>query len=139
LVWGWLGTRYQKRNMLALLYALRALAFLIFLALPLSWVSVLLFSAALGFLWLGTMPLTSGLVAYLFGPTHLSMLLGIVLFSHHLGSFLGGRGPSRLHEITGNYDLMWWIAIGLGLFAAAIHWHIRERPVPRLAIAAASA
>jgi MFS family permease len=139
LVWGWLGTRYQKKNMLALLYTLRALAFVVFLALPLSWVSVLLFSAALGFLWLGTVPLTSGLVAYLFGPTHLSMLWGIVFFSHQLGSFLGGWGPGRLYDITGNYDLMWWVAIGLGLFAAAIHWRIRERPVPRLAIAAAPA
>ena len=67
LIWGWLGNLYPKKDMLALLYALRALAFVIFLALPLSWVSVLLFSASLGFLWLGTIPLTSGLVSYMFG------------------------------------------------------------------------
>jgi MFS family permease len=139
LIWGWLGTRHPKKDMLALLYALRALAFVMFLALPLSWVSVLLFAAALGFLWLGTVPLTSGLVGYMFGPVHMSMLWGIVFFSHQLGSFLGGWGAGRLYDIAGNYDLMWWIAVGLGVFAAAIHWCIRERPVPRLAMAPALA
>ncbi len=139
LIWGWLGGRYPKKDMLALLYALRALAFMMFLALPLSWQSVLMFSAALGFLWLGTVPLTSGLVGYIFGPTHMSMLWGIVFFSHQLGSFLGGWGAGRLYDIQGNYDLMWWISIGLGALAAAIHWGIRERPVPRIATAAAPA
>jgi MFS family permease len=137
-LWGWSGSRYPKKDMLALLYALRALGFVMFLALPLSWVSVLLFSAALGFLWLGTVPLTSGLVGYMFGSTHLSMLWGIVFFSHQLGSFLGGWGAGRLYDLAGNYDLMWWIAVGLGVFAAAIHWFIRERPVARLAMAAAT-
>jgi MFS family permease len=139
LIWGWLGGRHPKKDMLALLYALRSLAFLMFLILPLSWVSVLLFSAALGFLWLGTVPLTSGLVGYLFGPTHMSMLWGIVFFSHQLGSFLGGWGAGRLYDIQGNYDLIWWISVGLGIFAAVIHWAIREQPVPRLALAAAPA
>jgi MFS family permease len=138
LIWGWLGSQYPKKDMLALLYGLRALAFLMFLALPLSWVSVLLFSASLGFLWLGTVPLTSGLVGYMFGSTHLSMLWGIVFFSHQLGSFLGGWGAGRLYDIEGNYDLMWRIAVGLGVVAAVIHWWIRERPVPRLAMAAAT-
>jgi MFS family permease len=138
-IWGWLGTRYPKKDMLALLYALRSLAFAMFLALPLSWLSVLLFAASLGFLWLGTVPLTSGLVGYMFGTTHMSMLWGIVFFSHQFGSFLGGWGAGRLYDLQGNYDLMWWISIGLGLFAAAIHWRIRERPVPRLAMAAAPA
>jgi MFS family permease len=139
LIWGWLGSRYPKKDMLALLYALRSLAFIAFLALPLSWISVLLFSASLGFLWLGTVPLTSGLVGYIFGPAHLSMLWGIVFFSHQVGSFLGGWGAGRLYDLKGNYDLMWWISIGLGLFAAVIHWCIRERPVLRLAMASAPA
>src|SRR6266853_221323 len=138
LIWGWLGSQYPKKDMLALLYALRALAFIMFLALPLSWVSVLLFSASLGFLWLGTVPLTSGLVGYMFGSTHISMLWGIVFFSHQLGSFLGGWGAGRLYDLQGNYDLMWWISVGLGVFAAVIHWWIRELPVPRLAMAAAT-
>ena len=137
LIWGWLGSQYPKKDMLALLYALRALAFVMFLALPLSWLSVLLFSASLGFLWLGTVPLTSGLVGYMFGSTYMSMLWGIVFFSHQLGSFLGGWGAGRLYDIQGSYDLMWWISVGLGVFAAVIHWWIRERPVPRLAMAAA--
>jgi MFS family permease len=138
LIWGWLGSQYPKKDMLALLYALRALAFMVFLALPLTWMSVLLFSASLGFLWLGTVPLTSGLVGYMFGPTHMSMLWGIVFFGHQLGSFLGGWGAGRLYDIQGNYDLMWWISVGLGLFAAVIHWWIREQPVPRLTAAAAA-
>src|SRR6266566_8754593 len=135
LIWGWLGSRYPKKDMLALLYALRALAFVMFLALPLSWSSVLLFSASLGFLWLGTVPLTSGLVGYMFGSTHMSMLWGTVFFSHQLGSFLGGWGAGRLYDIESNYDLMWRIAVGLGVCAAVIHWWIRERPVPRLGMA----
>jgi MFS family permease len=139
MIWGWLGSLYPKKDMLALLYALRAAAFVIFLALPLSATSVLLFAASLGFLWLGTVPLTSGLVGYMLGPTHISMLWGIVFFSHQLGSFLGGWGAGRLYDLRGNYDLMWWISVGLGIFAAVIHWCIREQPVPRLAMAAAPA
>jgi MFS family permease len=136
-LWGWLGGHHLRKDMLALLYALRALAFVLFLALPLSWISVLLFAASLGFLWLGTVPLTSGLVGYMFGPVHMSMLWGIVFFSHQLGSFLGGWGAGRLYDIQGNYDAMWWISVGLGVFAALIHWFIREQPVARLVPAAA--
>ena len=139
LIWGWLGSRYPKKDMLALLYGLRALAFMMFLALPLSWVSVLVFAASLGFLWLGTVPLTSGLVGYMFGPTHMSMLWGIVFFSHQLGSFLGGWGAGRIYDLRGDYGLMWWISVGLGVFAAAMHWLIRERPVARLALVEATA
>jgi MFS family permease len=139
LLWGWLGGRHLRKDMLALLYALRALAFVLFLALPLSWVSVLLFAASLGFLWLGTVPLTSGLVGYMFGPVHMSMLWGIVFFGHQVGSFLGGWGAGRLYDIQGNYDMMWWISVALGVFAALIHWTIREQPVARLVPAAAAA
>jgi MFS family permease len=136
LLWGWLGGHHLRKDMLALLYALRALAFVLFLALPLSWISVLLFAASLGFLWLGTVPLTSGLVGYMFGPVHMSMIWGIVFFSHQFGSFLGGWGAGRLYDIQGNYDLIWWICVGLGVFAALIHWFIREQPVERLTLVA---
>jgi MFS family permease len=136
-LWGMSGGWYPRKDMLALLYALRALAFLLFLILPLSWMSVLLFAASLGFLWLGTIPLTSGLVSHMFGQTHMAMLWGVVFMSHQIGSFLGGWAPGRLYDIQGNYDLMWWVSIGLGAFAAVIHWLIREQPVPRLALAAA--
>jgi len=136
LLWGWLGGHHLRKDMLALLYALRALAFVLFLALPLSWISVLLFAASLGFLWLGTVPLTSGLVGNMFGPVHMSMLWGIVFFSHQFGSFLGGWGAGHLYDIQGNYDLIWWICVGLGVFAALIHWFIREQPVERLTLVA---
>jgi MFS family permease len=139
LLWGWLGGRYPKKDMLALLYALRAAEFVVFLTLPLSWMSVLLFAATLGFLWLGTVPLTSGLVGYMFGPTHMSMLWGIVFFSHQLGSFFGGWGAGRLYDLRGNYDAMWWISVGLGVLAALLHWQIRERPAPDIAMAQARA
>ena len=138
LLWGWLGGQYLRKDMLALLYSLRALAFMLFLALPLSGASVLLFAGSLGFLWLGTLPLTSGLVGYMFGPTHMSMLWGIVFLSHQIGSFLGSWGAGRLYDIQGDYQMMWWISVGLGIFAALIHWFIREQPVERLTLAAAS-
>jgi len=136
LLWGWLGGHHLRKDMLALLYALRALAFVLFLALPLSWISVLLFAASLGFLWLGTVPLTSGLVGYMFGPVHMSMLWGIVFLSHQFGSFLGGWGAGRLYDVQGNYDLIWWMSVGLGVFAALIQWLIREQPVERLTLVA---
>ena len=139
LIWGWLGGRHPRKDMLALLYGLRALAFLLFLMLPLSALSVLLFAASLGFLWLGTVPLTSGLVGYLFGPVHMSMLWGIVFLGHQVGSFLGGWGAGRLYDIQGNYDLMWQVSIGLGVLAAVIHYAIREKPVRRLGVDAAAA
>ena len=97
--------------MLALLYALRAAGLrACFWRCRCRGSSVLLFAASLGFLWLGTVPLTSGLVGYMFGPTHMSMLWGIVFFSHQLGSFLGGWGAGRLYDVRGNYDAMWWIS-----------------------------
>ena len=137
LIWGWLGGRYPKKDMLALLYALRAAAFIVFLSIAavlgvgaavrgLARVSVARHGAA-----------DIGLVGYMFGPTHMSMLWGIVFFSHQLGSFFGGWGAGRLYDVRGNYDAMWWISVGLGVLAALLHWQIRERPAPRLAMAQA--
>lgn len=131
ILWGWLGGRYPRKDMLALLYLLRSLSFIVFLILPLSGPSVLLFAATLGFLWLGTVALTNGLVMYIYGPAHAAMLSGFVFMSHQVGSFVGGWGGGRLFDLTGNYDLMWWISIGLGLTAAALNWPIREQPVAR--------
>ncbi len=133
ILWGWLGGRFQRKNMLALLYLLRALVFLLFIVTPLSGASVLIFAATLGFLWLGTIPLTSGLVGYIFGPAHMSMLYGIVFLGHQVGSFLGSWGGGKLFDMTGNYDAMWWISVALGLITAAMHLAIREKPVARLA------
>jgi MFS family permease len=136
-IWGWSGGRWPRKDMLALLYFLRSAVFILFLVLPLSAGSVLVFAALLGFLWLGTVPLTSGLVGYIFGPAHMAMLYGIVFFSHQLGSFLGSWGGGKLFDLTGSYDAMWWISVALGLMAGSLHLMIRERPVPRLAAAAA--
>jgi MFS family permease len=131
ILWGWLGGKHQRKDMLALLYFLRSLSFILFLILPLSGASVLIFAATLGFLWLGTVALTNALVMYIFGPAYAAMLGGVVFMSHQIGSFIGGWGGGRLFDLTGNYDLMWWISIGLGLTAAALNWPIREQPVVR--------
>jgi len=97
---------------------------------------VLIFAAALGFLWLGTVPLTNALVGYMFGPVHMTMLNGIVFLGHQVGSFLGGWGGGKLFDLQGNYDTMWWIAIGLGVVSALLHWPIVEKPVARPQFAA---
>jgi MFS family permease len=132
-IWSAMGGRYKRKNLLALLYLLRSLAFLLFILVPLSAASVLTFAAALGFLWLGTVPLTTSLVGYIFGPVHLTMLNGIVFFGHQVGSFFGGWGGGRLFDLQGNYDMMWWISIALGIVAALLHWPIVEERVTRTA------
>jgi hypothetical protein len=98
---------------------------------PLSAASVLIFAAALGFLWLGTVPLTTALVGFIFGPVHLTMLNGIVFFGHQVGSFFGGWGGGRLFDLQGNYDMMWWISIALGIVSALLHWPIVEERLSR--------
>lgn len=136
ILWSSMANRYQRKNLLALLYLLRAFVFLGFMLAPLSAASVLVFAASLGFLWLGTVPLTNALVGYLFGPVHMTMLNGIVFLGHQVGSFLGGWGGGKLFDLQGNYDTMWWIAIGLGLVSALLHWPIVEKPVARPQFAA---
>lgn len=136
ILWSSMGARHQRKNLLALLYLLRAGVFLAFVLAPLSAASVLAFAAALGFLWLGTVPLTTALVGYLFGPVHLTMLNGIVFFGHQVGSFFGGWGGGKLFDLQGNYDTMWWLSIGLGVLSALLHWPIVEKPVARPQLAA---
>jgi predicted MFS family arabinose efflux permease len=136
---GVLGGRYVKKNMLALIYVARSAVFLLFILLPKTEITVLLFGAALGLLWLSTVPLTSGLVATLFGPAYMSMLFGFVFFSHQVGSFLGAWLGGRIYDALGSYDLMWWISVALGIGSALLHWPIREQPVPRIAAATAAA
>jgi len=134
ILWSSMGARHKRKNLLSLLYLLRSLVFLAFVLAPVSAASVLMFAAALGFLWLGTVPLTTALVGYIFGPVHLTMLNGIVFFGHQVGSFFGGWGGGRLFDLQGNYDTMWWIAIGLGVLSALLHFPIVEerlvRPAP---------
>jgi MFS family permease len=137
ILWSALGGRFQRKNLLAVLYLLRSVVFLAFVLAPLSAVSVLAFAGALGFLWLGTVPLTTSLVGYMFGPVHLTMLNGFVFFGHQIGSFVGGWGGGVLFDLTGNYNAMWWISIALGVGSALLHWPIVEKPVARPATLAA--
>lgn len=127
------GKHLPKRYGLSLIYAGRAIVFLGFLFLPVTPMMVILSSAALGLLWLSTIPLTSSLVATFYGTTWMTMLYGIVFFSHQIGSFLGVWLAGRLFDITKSYDAMWWISVALGVLAALVHLPIRERPVARLA------
>ena len=132
---GYLGGRYSKKYLLSLLYLGRAAFTLAFLLAPMSSASVLLYASVTGLLWLGTVPLTSGLVAQLFGPRYLGTLFGIVFFSHQLGAFLGVWLGGYLFDATGSYQLVWWLIVALGVAAALLHWPIDERSVPRLATA----
>ena len=136
---GVLGGRFAKRHILATIYALRAIVIIAFLLLPLSATSVYLFSATMGLLWLSTVPPTNALVAQIFGVRYLSMLGGFVFFSHQVGSFLGVWLGGLLYDSTGNYDLVWWIAVALGVFAALINLPVRESAIHRGAPAVATA
>jgi predicted MFS family arabinose efflux permease len=123
---------FPKQYTLAFIYFGRCIVFLCFLFVPVTPTLVILYSFILGLLWLSTVPLTSSLVATFFGPVWMTMLFGIVFFSHQIGSFLGVWMAGRAYDLTKSYDLMWWASIGLGLFAALVHLPIRQEPVARL-------
>ena len=126
---GRLGDKYKKNDVLVALYALRALAFIIYIITPITVISTLIFTFVLGILWLGTVPLTSGLVATFFGPKYMSMLYGIVFFSHQLGGFVSSWMGGWIFDLTGDYNIMWWFSVLLGLLAAVLHYPIKDRPV----------
>jgi predicted MFS family arabinose efflux permease len=132
---GTLGQRLAKRKILAFIYFGRAVAISLFLVVPLSPLSVYVFASVMGLLWLSTIPPTNALVAQIFGVAHLSMLSGFVFLGHQVGSFLGVWLGGFLYDRTGSYDVVWYIAIALGVFAALINLPVREgaiaRPVPR--------
>lgn len=130
---GILGGRVSKKYCLSLLYAARSVVILAFILLPLTPASALIFAAAMGLLWLSTVPLTSGLVAQIFGPRYMGTLFGIVFFSHQIGSFLGIWLGGYLYDAYGSYDVIWWLSIALGLVAALLHWPIDERAIDRTA------
>jgi predicted MFS family arabinose efflux permease len=136
---GVLGGKHSKKYLLSFIYGARAVVIAVFVMLPMTQVSVLVFAFAMGLLWLSTVPLTSGLVAQIFGPRYMATLFGIVFFSHQVGGFLGVWLGGRLFDMTGSYDLVWWISMGLGIFAAIVHWPIDERPLARLSPAPAAA
>ena len=129
--WGWLGGRYSKKRLLSLLYFLRAVNIAVFIATPITPWSVYLFASVIGFLWLGTVPLTSGLIAHIFGVRYLATLGGIAFLSHQVGSFVGVLLGGCIFDHTGSYTIMWSIAIGAGVFAALVNWPIDDRQIVR--------
>lgn len=131
--WGWLGGRYSKKRLLSTLYLLRSGVFCAFLLVPITEVSMPIIAALMGFLWLGTVPLTNGLVGQIFGIKYLATLTGIVFASHQLGATLGISLAGWLFDTTGSYDIVWEISIALGVVAAILHWPIKEKPVERAA------
>jgi MFS family permease len=130
---GWLGGRWSKKYLLSSIYFARALVIGLFLLLPITPLNVYLFAAGIGFLWLGTVPLTNGLVAQIFGVRYLATLFGIVFFSHQVGSFIGVWLGGYLFDVTGSYTPVWVGAIVLALLAAIVNLPIDERPLPRVA------
>jgi predicted MFS family arabinose efflux permease len=128
---GALGQRMPKKNILAFIYLARAVAISVFLLVPLTPASVYVFSAVMGVLWLSTVPPTNATVAQIFGVAHLSMLGGFVFFSHQIGSFMGVWLGGYLYDRTGSYDVVWYIAIGLGVFAALINLPVKEASIDR--------
>ena len=134
---GWLGSRMPKRYLLSLIYFARAMAVLIFILLPPTVASTFAFGAAMGLLWLSTVPPTSALVALMFGTRWLAMLYGFAFFSHQVGGFLGVLLGGVVFERTGSYDAVWWLSVIFGLLSAVINLPIVERPITRIAPAPA--
>ena len=130
---GAIGDKFRKKYMLANLYMARSVIFLIFFIVPVSKVSVIIFACSVGFLWLATVPLTSGIVAQVFGPRYLATLYGVVFLSHQLGSFTSVWLGGIIRTQTGSYDYAWYMIIVAGFVAALLHWPIDDKPVARLA------
>ena len=130
---GWLGGVMSKKKALASVYLLRGLVIVAFITVPPNPFMALFFGAAMGLLWLGTIPLTSGLIVTFFGPRHLSMLYGLVFFSHQIGSFVGAWLGGLWYDMFGNYEAMWWLNAAAGLFAFIVNWSIREQQADTVA------
>ena len=126
---GWLGKRYSKKYLLAGIYTGRTIAAALFILFPITPTTVVLFSVAMGSLWLATVPLTSGLVAYIYGLRYMGTLYGIIFFSHQLGSFLGVWLGGRMYDAYGDYTAVWWVGVAVGAFSAVVHLPVKERPI----------
>jgi MFS family permease len=124
---GWLGGMFPKKYLLAAIYTGRTVASAIFILMPMTPTTVLVYSAAMGAMWLATVPLTSGLVAQIYGVRYMGTLYGFVFLSHQIGSFLGVWLGGRFYDLNGDYTLVWWIGVGVGAFSAIVHLPIRER------------
>jgi MFS family permease len=134
---GWAGKRYAKKYLLAWIYTARTIAAGLFFLFPITPGSVLVFSVAMGALWLATVPLTSGLVAHIFGLRYMGTLFGIVFLSHQIGSFIGIWLGGRMYDAYGDYTVVWWVGVAVGAFSALVHLPIRETPQGRPAATAA--
>jgi MFS family permease len=134
---GWLGDRMPKRYLLSIIYVLRSLAVVVFISLPVTPISAIVFGAAMGLLWLSTVPPTSALVALMFGTRWMATLFGFAFFSHQVGGFLGVWLGGILFERTGSYNVVWWLSVVFGLLSALINLPIVEKPVERSALAPA--
>jgi len=132
---GVLGGKYSKKYLLSFLYFGRALVMAGFVLLPPSEVLIFIFAVIMGLFWLSTVPLTTGLVADLYGLQHMSALFGLVFLSHQLGAFLGGWLGGYFYDMTGSYNMVWWISVALGIISAAAHWPIRPIDKSKLALA----
>ena len=130
-VWGWLGGRYTKKYLLSILYLTRSIAIAVFIALPITPVSVYAFGSVIGFLWLATVPLTSGVIAQIFGVRYLSTLTGIAFVFHQVGSVFGVGLGGYLYDATGSYNLMWMLTIAMGVVSAALNLPIDDRAIER--------
>ena len=124
---GYLGNFYQKKYLLSLIYLGRTLIGVIFILMPITPLTVIIFSVTMGSLWLATVPLTSGLIAHIYGLRYMGTLYGVVFFSHQLGSFLGVWLGGRMYDTFGDYTAVWWIGVGVGAFSAIIHLPIKEK------------
>ncbi|ETX30555.1 MFS transporter [Roseivivax isoporae] len=134
---GWAGRRWTKKYLLAGIYVGRTIAAGLFILLPITPGSVLVFSLVMGSLWLATVPLTSGLIAHIYGLRYMGTLYGIVFFSHQLGSFIGVWLGGRLYDLNGDYTLVWWVGVAVGALSAIVHLPVREARVPVAASASA--
>ncbi len=130
---GWLGGRMRMKYLLSYIYMARAVVIFAFISLPTSEITVMAFAVAIGLLWLATVPLTSGIVAHVFGTRYMATLYGIVFMGHQIGSFIGVWLGGRLYDSTGSYELAWWVTIIFGIVAAMLHWPINDAPMDRLA------
>ena len=131
---GWLGKRYSKKYLLAGVYAARTVVAAAFIMVPMTPATVLLFSVSMGALWLATVPLTSGLIAHIYGLRYMGTLYGIVFFSHQVGSFMGVWLGGRMYDMYGDYTMVWWVGVGVGAFSALVHLPVKEkRDLPPLA------
>ena len=129
---GVIGQRFSKKKSLSFIYLARSVVITALLLLPKTEFVIYIFSAAMGLLWLSTVPLTTGIVAQVFGVRYLATLFGVVFLSHQIGSFIGVWMGGRLYDAYGSYDGMWWAGVFFGVVAAILHWPINEKPLPRL-------